>query len=192
MPDGYVGRKVKCPACSIVTIVPDIPGATEAKAAAQAAAAKPSPPPAPPPPLDPLDMLAAAADGEVIDEGYDAYDAQQGYWQESQPPPFRGDQYAEEPRYRARPRRMSGVSIFFILLLICLFFGAVGGHLVYYVNATAEMNQIRSTIPGVVSVEMVYFSRPHNEALLWGCLAGFVVALLLTWLIVAARSAGRR
>jgi hypothetical protein len=27
VPQGYVGRKVKCPGCNIVTIVPDIPGA---------------------------------------------------------------------------------------------------------------------------------------------------------------------
>lgn len=40
MPDRkFVGKKVKCPGCSIVTIVPDIPGAQEAKAKMQAKAA---------------------------------------------------------------------------------------------------------------------------------------------------------
>ncbi len=34
----FVGKKVKCPGCSIVTIVPDIPGADAAKASAKAKA----------------------------------------------------------------------------------------------------------------------------------------------------------
>ena len=67
----FVGKKVKCPGCSITTIVPDIPGAKEAKAKAQtkaAAAAESEFVDAAQVIDDPLAQLAGITDGYAVED----------------------------------------------------------------------------------------------------------------------------
>ena len=185
VPEGYVGKKVKCPACSIVTIVPDIPGAKEAKARETAKAAPPPPPPPAPPPMpaDPLDQLAAAAAGEEV---YEAYDSEQyGYG----PQPSLGeDAYDRIARLKRKPN--TGL-LFFILLIVGLVMGAAGGHLVYYLNARLQIDRERLANPNISS-QINYGNAPHFEAMIWGVVAGVVVAILIGWLISATRTRRRR
>ena len=114
-PDGYVGKKVKCPGCMIVTIVPDIPGATEAKANL----AKPvrAAPPLPQAPPDPLDELASAVSGEVetasFDEAFAAYEHSQ-----FQDPMDDIGTAARAPRRRVRRKVQQGMEVVDVLLCV--------------------------------------------------------------------------
>lgn len=128
-PDGYVGRKVKCPGCMIVTIVPDIPGAADAKARAmarpqreQAAPAAPAPPQGPP---DPLDELAAAVSGDIETAYDDDGGAEPAAWDESADS---SDAYSPGPRSR-RPRRRyesRGRGASTVDVIICVLLPVIG------------------------------------------------------------------
>ncbi|MEX2213414.1 MAG: hypothetical protein WD768_04760 [Phycisphaeraceae bacterium] len=186
VPEGYVGKKVKCPACSIVTIVPDIPGAQEAKAR-QAAAQVPPPPPVPvppPPPLDPLDQLAAAATDDVIDEGYG---------QRGSPPPLpsqagrAGEGQRGYPMRRRRPRHWL---VFLILILLGIPAGVGVGHLIFYINAQSLIDQIRLVSPDTVTA-IAWGNSRHHEMLIYGGIGGLVVGLVGGLLIMAVRQGGR-
>jgi len=114
-PDGYVGKKVKCPGCMIVTIVPDIPGAQAAKALKRPES-RPAPAVEQGPP-DPLDALAAAVD-EVetasFDEEFSEYAG-------GASDPFAGSGDSDlVPRRRSRGKSTSGAGANYVLWFIVL------------------------------------------------------------------------
>jgi|GEM_PF-2760429 len=116
----FVGKKVKCPGCSIVTIVPDIPGAQKAKARMQAQAAAAAEAPAP----EVSDFEVVDSDVADTDQVYDdplaaLAGAADGFSMEDETPLRSRHQPEAKPRRPVRKsHRDAGTFMFFGAVLV--------------------------------------------------------------------------